>query len=77
MQDGSEERWVSLCKQAADEIDSDKFIELIREINELLEAKRSRLKMQYVYEMAHDALKVEKGFLEKQSTAQPGPPEKP
>jgi hypothetical protein len=66
--DGKEERWVSLCKQAADEEDSEKFIELIREINDILEAMRSRLKMKYLDEMARDVLLTEKGLLERRSS---------
>jgi hypothetical protein len=37
------ERWKQLCAQAAIEKDPHKFLELIREINDLLEAKRLRL----------------------------------
>jgi len=37
------ERWLELCAQAAIEEDHDKLIELVREINELLEAKEARL----------------------------------
>jgi hypothetical protein len=37
------ERWMQLCEMAATEQDPDKLIELIREINDLLEAKRARL----------------------------------
>lgn len=37
------ERWMELCKQAAVEQDPEKLMELVREINELLEAKERRL----------------------------------
>jgi hypothetical protein len=37
------ERWKQLCAQAAIEKDPHKFLELIKEINNLLEAKRLRL----------------------------------
>ena len=36
------ERWKILCKQASTEKDSQKLIELITEINDLLEQKRAR-----------------------------------
>jgi hypothetical protein len=39
---GSTERWMKLCAEAANEKDPDKFLELIKEINDLLEAKRLR-----------------------------------
>ena len=42
MQDTTE-RWKQLCAQAAIEKDPHKFLELIKEINDLLEAKRLRL----------------------------------
>jgi len=37
------ERWKQLCAQAAIEKDPHKFLELIKEINDLLEEKRLRL----------------------------------
>jgi len=37
------ERWKELCEQAAKEQDSEKLHKLIKEINELLEAKQQRL----------------------------------
>jgi hypothetical protein len=37
------ERWKLLCEQAAKEQDPAKLIELVREINDLLEAKQARL----------------------------------
>jgi hypothetical protein len=39
---GTTERWRQLCAQAANEKDPDRFLELIKEINDLLEAKRLR-----------------------------------
>ena len=44
MQGANKERWKVLCEQAAVEQDPKKLHELIREINELLEAKEARLK---------------------------------
>jgi hypothetical protein len=44
MQGENKERWKVLCEQAAGEQDPKKLHELIREINELLEAKETRLK---------------------------------
>jgi len=38
------ERWKDLCEQASKEQDPKKLHELIREINDLLEAKEARLK---------------------------------
>jgi hypothetical protein len=38
------ERWFELCRQAAVEQDPEKLLALIREINDLLEAKEMRLK---------------------------------
>jgi hypothetical protein len=42
----NEPRWRQLCEQAAVEQDSPKLLELIKEINDLLEAKRKRLQNQ-------------------------------
>jgi hypothetical protein len=39
----TKERWRHLAEQIAIEEDSDKFLELIRELNGMLEAKRNRL----------------------------------
>jgi hypothetical protein len=39
----TKERWMLLCEQAANEQDPQKLIELVREINDLLEAKEKRL----------------------------------
>jgi hypothetical protein len=44
MQGPNKERWKLLCEQAAVEQDSEKLHELIKEINDLLEAKEVRLK---------------------------------
>jgi len=43
MQGETKQRWEELCQQAATEQDPDKFLELIREINGLLEERRSNL----------------------------------
>jgi hypothetical protein len=40
------ERWEQLCKQAADEQDPEKLMELVNEINRLLDEKEQRLKQQ-------------------------------
>jgi len=37
------ERWRQLCAEAANEKDPQRFLELIKEINDLLEAKRLRV----------------------------------
>jgi hypothetical protein len=39
-----QERWKELCEQAAKEQDSNKLIELTREITRLLDEKQERLK---------------------------------
>ncbi len=44
MLEGSKERWKVLCEQAATEQDPKKLHQLIKEINDLLEAKEARLK---------------------------------
>jgi hypothetical protein len=41
MQD-KEERWFKLCQQAAVEKDSEKLMQLVKEINELLEAREKQ-----------------------------------
>ena len=46
MQGEAGERWRELCQQAAVEQDSQKLLQLIREINQLLEAKDRRLQRQ-------------------------------
>jgi hypothetical protein len=43
MQGGNKERWRELCEQAAVEQDPNKLLELIKQINDLLDAKRRRL----------------------------------
>ena len=43
MQDETNERWITLCEQAATEQDSRKLVDLIQEISHLLEEKRLRL----------------------------------
>jgi len=43
MQGATQERLKLLCEQAATEKDPEKFLKLIREINDMLEAKRLRL----------------------------------
>ena len=46
MQGEAGERWRELCEQAVVEQDSQKLLQLIREINQLLEAKDLRLQRQ-------------------------------
>jgi hypothetical protein len=43
MQGAKGERWRLLCEQAAKEQDSERLMELVKEINELLEKKQNRL----------------------------------
>jgi hypothetical protein len=43
VQGATQERLKLLCDQAAAEKDPEKFLEIIREINDMLEAKRVRL----------------------------------
>jgi len=43
MQGPTRERWEELCEQAANEQDSDKLLELVKEINRLLAEKQDRL----------------------------------
>lgn len=43
MVDKGKERWQELCEQAAKEQDSVKLMEIVREINDLLEARQKRL----------------------------------
>jgi hypothetical protein len=52
MQGEAGERWRELCQQAVVEQDSQKLLELIREINELLDAKDQRLQRQRVGQSA-------------------------
>jgi hypothetical protein len=42
MADKENERWQDLCEQAAKEQDPKKLMEIVREINDLLDAKRKR-----------------------------------
>jgi hypothetical protein len=44
MQGPNKERWKELCDQASKEQDPVKLHQLIKEINDLLEAKEARLK---------------------------------
>jgi len=43
MQDASREHWMKLCELAAAEQDPQQLLKLIKEINDLLEEKQSRL----------------------------------
>jgi hypothetical protein len=43
MPNDTEERWKLLCEEAATENDTERLIELLKEINDLLEARRLRL----------------------------------
>lgn len=43
MQGETKQRWEQLCEQAAVEQDPEKFFELIKEINRLLEERRTGL----------------------------------
>ena len=43
MQGPTKERWMQLCEQAAIEQDPEKLLALVREINDILEAKERRL----------------------------------
>jgi hypothetical protein len=46
MKGETRERWQHLCELAADEQDHEKLMELVKEINDLLEAKEKRLALQ-------------------------------
>lgn len=46
MQGENAERWRKLCEQAAVEQDSQKLMELVKEITRLLDEKERRLKQQ-------------------------------
>jgi hypothetical protein len=46
VQGDAKDRWAQLCQQASLEQDPEKLLMLIREINNLLEEKRSRLEKQ-------------------------------
>ena len=39
---GEKETWQELCEKASTEQDSEKLVELVREINDLLEKRQSR-----------------------------------
>jgi len=43
MKGATKERWLELCEQAANEQDPAKMIALVKELNDLLEAKERRL----------------------------------
>jgi hypothetical protein len=43
MQGKTKERWEELCAQAAVEQDGQKLLELVKQINDILEAKERRL----------------------------------
>jgi len=45
LQNETKERWKELCERAAVEQDHDKFLAIIQELNEVLEAKEHRLKV--------------------------------
>jgi len=55
MQGEAGERWRELCQQAVVEQDSQKLLELIREINQILEAKDRRLQRQHLAGKANEA----------------------
>lgn len=38
--EGQKERWMQLCEQAAAEQDTQKLLQLVKEINQLLEARQ-------------------------------------
>ena len=42
----NEERWRKLCEAAAKEQDSERLLELVRQINQMLDDKERRLKVQ-------------------------------
>ena len=44
MSSGTSELWMTLCEQAAREHDSDRLLELMKQINDLLEQKENHLK---------------------------------
>ena len=47
MKGQKKEYWMQLCEQAANELDPNRLMELVREINRLLEEKERRLKSLY------------------------------
>ena len=46
MKGETRERWQRLCELTAEEQDHEKLLKLVKEINDLLEAKEKRLAMQ-------------------------------
>jgi hypothetical protein len=46
MQHAPDERWMLLCKEASTELNPEKLLELIREINRLIEERQLRSKKQ-------------------------------
>jgi hypothetical protein len=48
MRGQAKERWERLCEQASIEQDPAKLLELVKEINDLLEEKQSRLNHQKI-----------------------------
>lgn len=54
MQD-AEQRWRKLCEQAAKELDPEKLLQLVKEINAILEAKERASGIHAVTPMATDA----------------------
>ena len=54
MQGGTKERWMLLAEQAATEQDPEKFMALIKEIEELLAKKQERLKSPFPKEKLRD-----------------------
>ena len=44
MQNETKERWLEICERVAIEQDPDKFLQLVRELNDLLEEKQNRIR---------------------------------
>ena len=51
MSSGTSELWITLCEQAAQEHDSNRLLELVTQINDLLEQKENRLKQKWQQEL--------------------------
>ena len=51
MSSGTSELWITLCEQAAQEHDSNRLLELVTQINDLLEQKENRLKQKWQREL--------------------------
>jgi hypothetical protein len=51
MSSGTSELWITLCEQAAQEHDSNRLLELVTQINDLLEQKENRLKQKWHQEL--------------------------